>query len=148
MRGGQRGERSQSSAPIDSYHQSIQRGGRGPVMVGDAHTDSVPAGDHAYCIDCDPFAARAGHVTYLGNDSIRLAVGPTRVARPTRRWLGRFQKARPRQQAPRVHGCLHRYHRRRQRGADRQPPLLRRLGDRFHDRRRARDARHTRSELA
>src|SRR5262249_17496982 len=47
---------------------------RGRVLVMDAHTDTVPPGDHSDWIGGDPFSAREGRVTYLGTNRVRLEV--------------------------------------------------------------------------
>lgn len=79
--------------------------GSGPgVVVLDAHTDTVPAGEARLWLDGDPFSAADGVVAYLGHDRLRLEVGGLVVERPIRRRLGRLWEARGFTTAPVIYG--------------------------------------------
>ncbi|MFM9106054.1 MAG: M20 family metallopeptidase, partial [Chloroflexota bacterium] len=79
--------------------------GQGPgVVVLDAHTDTVPAGDPGQWLDGDPFSAADGAAFYLGDDRIRLEVGSLVIERPVRRRLGRLWEARGARSAPVIYG--------------------------------------------
>lgn len=83
---------------------ALIRGTHGPIIVLDAHTDTVPAGGPAHWIDGDPYSAREGEVAYLGDDRIRLSVGRTVVERPFRQRLSRLWEARNVDRAPVLYG--------------------------------------------
>jgi acetylornithine deacetylase/succinyl-diaminopimelate desuccinylase-like protein len=74
------------------------------VMVLDAHTDTVPAGDAERWIDGDPFSALDGVVTWLGGDRLSLEVGGESMERPVRRRLGKLWEARSFSRAPVIYG--------------------------------------------
>jgi acetylornithine deacetylase/succinyl-diaminopimelate desuccinylase-like protein len=74
------------------------------VMVLDAHTDTVPAGEPERWFGGEPFSAADGIVTWLGNDRVRLDVNGKTIERPVRERLGRLWQARPFTSAPIVYG--------------------------------------------
>lgn len=76
----------------------------GGIVVLDAHTDTVPAGDPERWLDADPFSAREGIVTYLGGNRVRLEVGDLVVERPVRPRLGRLWEARGYRSTPVMYG--------------------------------------------
>jgi len=83
---------------------AVLPGRPGGVVVLDAHTDTVPAGDPDRWLDADPFSARDGTVTYLGDNRLRLDVGPLSVERPIRPRLGRLWESRSIKTAPAIYG--------------------------------------------
>lgn len=83
---------------------ALLHGAPGGVVVLDAHTDTVPAGEPGRWLDADPFSARDGRVTYLGQNRVRLEVGELRVERPVRPRLGRLWEARAFDSAPVIYG--------------------------------------------
>ncbi|HET9016231.1 MAG TPA: M20 family metallopeptidase [Thermomicrobiaceae bacterium] len=66
----------------------------GPVLVLDAHLDTVPPGDAAEWDGLDPLRAHFGAATYLGDDRVRIAVDGRTVERTIRRRMGRVWEAR------------------------------------------------------
>jgi acetylornithine deacetylase/succinyl-diaminopimelate desuccinylase-like protein len=74
------------------------------VMVLDAHTDTVLAGEPERWFGGEPFSATDGTVTWLGDDRIRLEVDGDAIERPVRRRLGRLWEARPFNSAPIIYG--------------------------------------------
>ena len=74
------------------------------VLVLDAHTDTVPAGESDRWFDHDPFSAADGIVEWLVGDRVRLRVGERRVERSVRRRLGKLWEARPFTSAPILYG--------------------------------------------
>lgn len=83
---------------------AVVRGNGSGVVVLDAHTDTVPAGDPGQWLDGDPYSAANGTVTYLGADRVRLDIGSLRVERPVRRRLGRMWEARGIPSVPVIYG--------------------------------------------
>ncbi len=83
----------------------IVRGYGDRVVVLDAHTDTVPAGDAAAWLNANPFSAADGEVEWLGDDRLRLLVdGRVVTERPVRRRLGRLWEARGHHRAPVIYG--------------------------------------------
>ena len=76
----------------------------GPVVVLDAHTDTVPPGAPEQWHNHDPHSAADGTVTYLGNNRLRLEIGDRVVEREVRPRLGRLWEARSYASAPVVYG--------------------------------------------
>jgi succinyl-diaminopimelate desuccinylase len=74
------------------------------VMVLDAHTDTVPAGEPNRWFGQDPYSAVDGEVVWLGDDQVRLIVDGHEVVRPIRRRMGRLWEARSFSTAPVVYG--------------------------------------------
>jgi acetylornithine deacetylase/succinyl-diaminopimelate desuccinylase-like protein len=74
------------------------------VMVLDAHTDTVPAGEPDRWFGGDPFSAADGMVTWLGDDRIRLELDGEAIDRPVRQRLGKLWKARSFNSAPVIYG--------------------------------------------
>ncbi len=74
------------------------------VMVLDAHTDTVPAGESSRWFDQDPFSASDGMIHWLGEDRVLLQVGESSVERPVRRRLGKLWEARSFSSATVIYG--------------------------------------------
>lgn len=83
---------------------AVLGGNRDRVLVLDAHTDTVPAGEPERWVDRDPYSAGDGLVTWIGDDRVRLQVGEAIVERPVRRRLGKLWEARPYSSAPVIYG--------------------------------------------
>jgi len=66
----------------------------GPVLLLDAHLDTVPPGDAAEWDGLDPLRAYPGQATYLGDDRVRIDAGGRAVERSIRRRMGRVWEAR------------------------------------------------------
>ena len=98
------GREAQEVAPGRENIIALLRGAPGPTFLLDAHTDTVPAGDPERWLDADPFSARDGMVTYLGENRLRLDVGPLTIEREIRPRLGRLWEARSFTTAPVLYG--------------------------------------------
>lgn len=68
----------------------------GPVVILDAHLDTVPPGDPAAWLGLDPLATHEGVATYLGDGHVQLRFPATGVVveRPLRRRMARVWEAR------------------------------------------------------